>query len=154
MNTDRNIAPWTADEVASLNEYQDSATTRPAVYAMPPFTCDNRELHGSGAPRLLATVVGWMCLEPGCDYTQDWAHPMMADWSWQALDTVGQKQFNDCLRKRQWLTQVRANQVIDAMVRGGKTKPGVLHSYLCRYCARWHTGRDRADEERWDGTGD
>lgn len=152
MKTDRNIAPWTADEVASLNGYQDSATTRPAQYAMPPFTCANRKLHGSKPPRLLATVIGWMCMAPGCDFTQDWAHPMMADWSWQDLDTVGQRQFNDCLRKKQWLTQDRAIQVIEAMVREGKGTKGELRSYLCRYCNRWHVGRDRTGEARWEDT--
>jgi hypothetical protein len=147
MRTERNVAPWTADEVASLNEYQDSTTTTQ-------FSCNNHGLHGSAKVRLLATVVGWICLEPGCDYTQNWAHPSMADGTWRDLDTVDIKQFNDCLRKKQWLTQDRAIQVIEAVVREGKAKPGELHSYLCRYCNRWHTGRDRVDEQRWeDGDG-
>jgi hypothetical protein len=146
MNTDRNVAPWSADEVASLNGYQDSTVLHP-------FTCANHELHGSNRVELTATVVGWMCLEPGCDYTQNWAHPWMADGSWQDLDTVGQKQFNDCLRKKQWLTQDRAIQVIESMVRAGKVTKGEMHAYLCKYCARWHIGRDRTDEERWEDTG-
>jgi hypothetical protein len=71
-------APFTVDEVASLNAYQQSG-------AFHPFTCgsgnrtDTRHLDGEGL--LVASTDGWRC--PFCDYTQDWCHEWMADWSWR-----------------------------------------------------------------------
>ena len=62
-------APWSQDQVDSLNAYQESS-------AFHPFTCgacDDRE-------GLTATTEGWRC--KSCDYTQNWTHSFMADWSW------------------------------------------------------------------------
>jgi hypothetical protein len=65
-------APWTAEQVVKLNEFQNAGYVHP-------FTCPNRdEGHGEfngdkGA--LVATVRGWIC--PFCDYAQDWAHDGM-----------------------------------------------------------------------------
>lgn len=78
-------APWTDDQVSSLNCYQ-------LCGPMHPFTCPNRgdgrhrpiQLSGGGEAdlgALLATAAGWRCLT--CDYTQDWAWTPMADWSWR-----------------------------------------------------------------------
>ena len=64
-------APWSDDQVASLNGYQ-------ACQRHHPFTCACKD----GAP-LRATSRGWVC--DACNYgQQDWAHDFMADWSWQA----------------------------------------------------------------------
>ncbi len=63
-------APFTDEQVASLNAYQEAGTGHP-------FTCggqDCREI-------LRAERDGWRCLR--CDYRQGWAHAFMADWSWQ-----------------------------------------------------------------------
>jgi hypothetical protein len=74
----RVFAPFTADQVASLNGYQRSGLFHE-------FTCP---LPHPGRA-LEATPDGWRC--PGrdgggpCDYTQDWAHGWMADWSWQSM---------------------------------------------------------------------
>lgn len=64
------LAPFTADQVASLNAYQVAGVCHP-------FTCGN----DSGHHVLVAFFdEGWRCLD--CDYTQNWAHAWMADWSW------------------------------------------------------------------------
>lgn len=63
-------APWTADQVASLNGFQTSGFFHP-------FTCSK------GSHPLLATLHGWVC--PQDDYIQDWAHDFMLDWSWHDL---------------------------------------------------------------------
>ena len=64
-------APWTQDQVDSLNTYQASG-------AFHPYTCGR-----SGEHVLVATAGGWRCLED--DYQQDWAHAFTADWSWRAM---------------------------------------------------------------------
>jgi hypothetical protein len=58
-------APWTAEQVETLNRYQASGL-------MHPYTCPN--WHGEPVERrnLLATEAGWTCRH--CDYKQDWAH--------------------------------------------------------------------------------
>jgi hypothetical protein len=55
-------APFTPDQVAALNYRQRSLLVHP-------YTCGNDSQH----PLLVAAKDGWTC--PGCDYTQDWAHP-------------------------------------------------------------------------------
>jgi hypothetical protein len=72
--------PWSDEQVAALNRYQDSGRFHP-------FTCGsgNRsdEAHKSARERLgltddgqlIATRVGWICA--ACDYRQDWAHAAM-----------------------------------------------------------------------------
>lgn len=59
-------APWSADQVASLNAFQRSGI-------MHPFTYRQYEL--------VATERGW-ALPGGEIIVQDWAHSQMADWSW------------------------------------------------------------------------
>lgn len=60
---------FTKDQVESLNGYQNCGRWHP-------FTCP------CGAGSLTATENGWIC--DSCDYTQDWAHQFMVDWSWKA----------------------------------------------------------------------
>jgi len=72
-NPKLSYAPWTEDEVKSLNAFQESGFVHP-------FTC-NKE---SGFKHdLTATRDGWVCNECGTMVQQDWAHTWMADWSWQ-----------------------------------------------------------------------
>lgn len=66
-------APWTAEQVASLNDYQQSGVFHE-------FTCGN-ELCPADQAALVAAEDGWRC--PSCTYSQDWAHDMMADGSWR-----------------------------------------------------------------------
>jgi hypothetical protein len=68
---------FTDQEVRSLNAYQRSGN-------MHPFTCggnrtDSNHLDGEGV--LIATHKGWICCY--CDYTQNWAHDFMKNWSWK-----------------------------------------------------------------------
>jgi hypothetical protein len=75
--TELSFAPWTDEEVRSLNAYQGSR-------AMHPFTCGDN--HGPAV--LLASPWGWDCPDGDCEYTQDWAHLWMANWAWRvALET-------------------------------------------------------------------
>jgi hypothetical protein len=63
-------APFTTNQVASLNAYQTEGAAHP-------FTCGV-----SGCREALkATAAGWVC--PRCDYRQTLAHAFMADGSWQ-----------------------------------------------------------------------
>jgi hypothetical protein len=68
-------APFTDDQVASLNAYQGAG-------AFHPFTCGTESCRGA----LLATRDGWRC--PRCDYRQPWAWEWMADWSWRRAGEV------------------------------------------------------------------
>jgi len=69
---------FTLDEVKSLNAFQRAGVAHP-------YTCvygrDRNHLDGEGV--LVATERGWICLY--CDYTQDWAHGFMKDWSWKEM---------------------------------------------------------------------
>lgn len=60
-------APWTEDQINSLNAFQVSGCYHP-------FTC------GDCRKDLIAAADGWHC---SCGYSQDWAHKIMADWSWK-----------------------------------------------------------------------
>lgn len=79
------MAPFSEDQVNSLNGFQQSGV-------MHEFTCANRHtpIHGIRTPNphdvLIATTEGWRC--EVCDYTQDWAHNFMADWSWTKIEKV------------------------------------------------------------------
>ncbi len=85
------VAPFTADQVKSLNDYQVSGV-------MHPFTCtrcrdtlgiwDLADINGEPNDRLLvATPAGWVC--PTCPTTQDWAWEWMADGSWEGFKIEG-----------------------------------------------------------------
>lgn len=71
-------APFTPDQVASLNAYQVAGI-------MHPFTCGGGQARGHNGIRLIAAEDGWHCASDTCDYRQDWAHAFMADWSWKRL---------------------------------------------------------------------
>ncbi|MHB9862158.1 hypothetical protein [Streptomyces sp. YIM S03343] len=70
MTTDRIRPPWTPEQVATLNAFQERGGTHP-------FTCGN-DSHDVSVV-LMAHRDGWHCSDPGCDYRQDWAHAFMAD---------------------------------------------------------------------------
>lgn len=61
-------APWTEDQVESLNAYQQAGV-------MHPFTSAAGEV-------LVATREGWVEVAGG-PVVQTWAHEWMADWSWR-----------------------------------------------------------------------
>jgi len=77
-------APWTAEQVESLNGFQRSGV-------MHPFTCS-----GGGGPHseridgavLVATESGWRCPVPDCTHQQDWAHPWMANGTWRQMPQI------------------------------------------------------------------
>lgn len=67
--------PWTEDQVASLNGFQQAGFVHP-------FTYDDPEL---GKVDLIATPDGWVAKEGG-EVVQDWAHDFMLDWSWKSMN--------------------------------------------------------------------
>jgi hypothetical protein len=69
----RLVAPWTPEQVHALNDFQ----CNPMFH---PFTCLNQGSadHYQGEHAVLvATKNGWICTY--CGYTQNWAHPFMAE---------------------------------------------------------------------------
>lgn len=91
-------APWTADQVMSLNEYQHAGFRHPFTGETPPG--------GGERPVLIATLAGWVECEGG-PVVQTWAHDFMADWSWKQRPILGtQYSLED--------TQVIALQLQDA----------------------------------------
>jgi hypothetical protein len=66
-------APFSPEQIKALNYFQWSGVFHP-------FTCANQgdEAHNGRQVELVATKAGWIC--PYCDYTQDWAHALMADY--------------------------------------------------------------------------
>lgn len=71
--SERVRAPFTPEQVESLNRFQASARYHP-------FTCGND--HFGGGVALFAREDGWFCKQPECDYRQTWAHAFMADGFW------------------------------------------------------------------------
>jgi hypothetical protein len=71
-------APFSAEQVTSLNEYQ-------ADGGFHEFTCGNDECPAVQGI-LVAKADGWHC--PSCSYTQDWAAPWMADGSWRQFEGI------------------------------------------------------------------
>lgn len=68
--------PWTDEQVAALNGFQ-----RANVFH--PFTCEYRSDHNmADGGILIATTGGFVCPYPSCEYTQHWAHELMADPHW------------------------------------------------------------------------
>lgn len=66
-------APWTVEQVASLNAYQVSGVGHP-------FTGERAP--GGEETVLTATPEGWVEKASG-PIVQAWAHTWMADWSWR-----------------------------------------------------------------------
>lgn len=78
---ERITAPFTDEQVIQLNSWQANCPFHP-------FTCGREhDLH----VQLVATRDGWVCPDPDCNYTQDWAHDFMAVW----VPTIGRYWFND-----------------------------------------------------------
>lgn len=74
MTLDRSLAPWTADEINSLNAYQGCGYQHP-------FT--------SAGMILVATRDGWVLpLDTKGAIVQTWAHKFMTDWSWKASNEL------------------------------------------------------------------
>lgn len=65
-------APFDAEQIASINEYQASGVFHP-------FTCGGKDCDAE----LVATVTGMVCPREDCPYVQDWVHPFMADGGWR-----------------------------------------------------------------------
>jgi hypothetical protein len=65
-------APWTQDQVASLNSYQASGRFHP-------FTGERGPKGEETA--LIATKEGWVEKDGG-PVVQTWAHQFMTDWTW------------------------------------------------------------------------
>lgn len=70
-------APWTDDQVESLNQYQLAGWLHP-------FTNHWRVALSNPKVDLIATTDGWV-ETPGGEVVQNWAHRYMADWSWKGM---------------------------------------------------------------------
>jgi hypothetical protein len=62
-------APFTPNQVDALKWLQASGRIHP-------YTCGLDSTH----PNLVPLATGWVCL--ACDYTQDWAHPVVLSEGW------------------------------------------------------------------------
>jgi hypothetical protein len=70
-------APWTQDQIDSLNKYQESR-------AFHPFTGRNDLAPDGEEDILIATTGGWNSqYDPS--YQQDWAWETMTNWEWKKL---------------------------------------------------------------------
>lgn len=78
----RSEAPWTDDEVASLNGYQAHGMFHPFTHC----TEDGIVVD------LIATNLGWVT-EIGKAPVQVWAHQFMVDWSWKTHADQMKKRF-------------------------------------------------------------
>jgi len=72
-------APFTPEQVDSLNDFQETGV-------MHPFMCgrDGCDSRGDELP-LVAGPDGWHCLDERCGYQQDWVHAWMADGTWRQV---------------------------------------------------------------------
>ncbi len=70
-------APWTEDQVNSLNGYQACGFHHPFTFGDEPNKVD-----------LIATTDGWVAIEGG-SVVQDWAHSFMLNWEWKLSDPYG-----------------------------------------------------------------
>lgn len=68
-------APFTDEQIKSLNDYQVSGVFHP-------FTCGIDSVHAL----LVAGRDGWSC--PDCEYKQTWAHVWMANDMWRRAARV------------------------------------------------------------------
>lgn len=77
-------APFTPAQVRALNRWQTLGHVHP-------FTCGNPHprcgpIAGPFIGRfadqrvLIATLAGWICSDPNCDYVQTWAHEFMTTY--------------------------------------------------------------------------
>jgi hypothetical protein len=67
-------APWTDEQVESLNNYQISGVFHE-------FTCGGKVDGKDCREPLIATRDGWICKK--CAYRQNWAHKWMTDNTWK-----------------------------------------------------------------------
>ena len=84
MSGGKVLAPFTDDQVASLNAYQESEHVHP--YTCGSQSCPGRDVAGDlpmAADRGGLHCIGGAC---GMAYTQTWAHAWTADWSWRAVE--------------------------------------------------------------------
>jgi hypothetical protein len=78
-------APWSDEQVTSLNAYQNCNECHP-------FT-GTRKPNGDETP-LIATPAGWIEEENG-PVVQDWAHSWMTNWEWRTMTKPIKRSLND-----------------------------------------------------------
>jgi hypothetical protein len=77
-HTDNHInAPWTDDQVRSLNDYQEASYFHPFTYG-----------EGEEKVDLIATREGWIAKRGG-PVVQTWAHEFTCNWQWQTAGIPG-----------------------------------------------------------------
>ena len=72
-------APFSKEQVEALNRFQ----ARPDFHE---YTCGNDERHSGRHALLVATRDGWVCSDPECEYTQNWAHAFSVNPSTDAAN--------------------------------------------------------------------
>lgn len=75
MSDGRVFAPWTPEQVESLNAFQQSGWYHP-------YTCGHDPGH-----TLVAATDGWYCPVLG-DWKQTWAHEWMTNLEWAGFHQV------------------------------------------------------------------
>ena len=68
-------APWTAEQVKNLNDFQEAGIFHE-------FCCGGKIGGADCHAVLIATENGWVC-PVNCGYTQDWANDFMTNGSWR-----------------------------------------------------------------------
>jgi hypothetical protein len=85
-------APFTVDQVASLNAYQESEYVHPYTCGSPDCPSQNWAVLDQDHLPMAADADGLHCIEGmGCTYLQTWAHAWTADWSWKSREARAQR---------------------------------------------------------------
>jgi len=110
-------APFSADQVESLNAFQESEYVHPYTCRSP--DCPAAEWAGDDdwLP-MAADADGLHCIN-GCRRVQTWAHAWTADWSWREMENAERhRREREAARSYR---QVRRHMRILASSRGGRT---------------------------------
>jgi hypothetical protein len=96
VTADGVYVPFTPEQVASLNAYQESELVRPYTCGSP--DCPSLNWGAESLP-MAGDTNGLHCIEPGCRYVQFWVHDRAADWSWRRREDQARKSRRRLARK-------------------------------------------------------
>jgi len=110
-------APFSADQIESLNAYQESEYTHPYTCGSPACPAASWAGDDDWLP-MAADADGLHCID-GCRRVQTWAHAWTADWSWREVENAERQR-----REREAAgsyRQIRRHMRILASSRGRRT---------------------------------